>query len=318
MTDYKSQRNSSQPSNPNYDMDVNDATIGLSRSFEVTDHGFNGTCGEDIADFDRDIDLAVDPSFEVVDGFDCPFYAGDGTAPYSVPSTVTVSSVSESYQGSQYTESYYSHPGDSLSSINTESSLAADPLDELMRHFGIDNATDFSEARRAVVSSPDTMPFAPDFPALEGFCHSQANYNYGPSQRDAVREDRGTASDDHPQSSLYTQSSIRGVDVDVTALSHNSQQPKEDLKKRKSQCPTCQSVVLSRNLSSHMDTHNPDRPRNYVCTHTGCQRAFYRRNDLERHMTSKYHSKVIRGSSSTLSHDYARGTSGGKEDADVK
>ncbi|KAI9668037.1 MAG: hypothetical protein M1821_000857 [Bathelium mastoideum] len=42
----------------------------------------------------------------------------------------------------------------------------------------------------------------------------------------------------------------------------------------------------SYNLKSHMDTHDPDRPKPFKCEHEGCQREFVRKTDLTRHVQS--------------------------------
>ncbi|KAI8847862.1 hypothetical protein BC829DRAFT_358380, partial [Chytridium lagenaria] len=37
------------------------------------------------------------------------------------------------------------------------------------------------------------------------------------------------------------------------------------------------------NLRTHLLTHDPHRPRPYVCTFPGCTRSFVRMHDVERH-----------------------------------
>src|SRR6266852_9332935 len=40
------------------------------------------------------------------------------------------------------------------------------------------------------------------------------------------------------------------------------------------------------NLKTHMDIHNPERVKQYVCPYSGCKRAFSRKHDLQRHRTA--------------------------------
>jgi|SRR6267142_2568144 len=40
------------------------------------------------------------------------------------------------------------------------------------------------------------------------------------------------------------------------------------------------------NLKTHMDTHNPERVKQYVCPHSSCKRPFSRKHDLQRHRTA--------------------------------
>jgi hypothetical protein len=40
------------------------------------------------------------------------------------------------------------------------------------------------------------------------------------------------------------------------------------------------------NLKTHMDTHNPERLKQYICPHSSCKRPFSRKHDLQRHRTA--------------------------------
>jgi hypothetical protein len=40
------------------------------------------------------------------------------------------------------------------------------------------------------------------------------------------------------------------------------------------------------NLKTHLDTHDPERVKQYVCPHSSCKRPFSRKHDLQRHRTA--------------------------------
>jgi hypothetical protein len=40
------------------------------------------------------------------------------------------------------------------------------------------------------------------------------------------------------------------------------------------------------NLKTHLETHNPERVKQYVCPHSSCKRPFSRKHDLQRHRTA--------------------------------
>ncbi|VDB93509.1 unnamed protein product [Peniophora sp. CBMAI 1063] len=60
--------------------------------------------------------------------------------------------------------------------------------------------------------------------------------------------------------------------------------------RRKHQCPNCpRAFARAFNLKTHMETHNPNRAKPYVCPHRSCARSFSRKHDLQRHRAAIHH-----------------------------
>ncbi|KAH9055719.1 hypothetical protein EDB87DRAFT_1761498 [Lactarius vividus] len=56
-------------------------------------------------------------------------------------------------------------------------------------------------------------------------------------------------------------------------------------------CPHCGLILTSgreSNLKAHIETHNPNRKKPFVCPENDCGHPFARRNDLKRHMQSQH------------------------------
>ncbi|KAF8506974.1 hypothetical protein F5888DRAFT_1798189 [Russula emetica] len=70
------------------------------------------------------------------------------------------------------------------------------------------------------------------------------------------------------------------------------------------QCPNCsRAFARAFNLKTHMDTHNPERVKQYICPHSSCKRPFSRKHDLQRHRTAIHRDQA---STSSLYSDSSR------------
>lgn len=69
--------------------------------------------------------------------------------------------------------------------------------------------------------------------------------------------------------------------------------------RRKFKCTVCCHAFDRRwNLSQHMLTHEPNRPKPHVCSHRECGRSFSRKHDLTRHLISVHRETPFVGNAS--------------------
>ncbi|KAJ3849484.1 hypothetical protein EV368DRAFT_85501 [Lentinula lateritia] len=82
-------------------------------------------------------------------------------------------------------------------------------------------------------------------------------------------------------------SHLPGVFSIALAPSSTDDSRKDTSSKKKYKCTVCtRAFDRAYNLKTHMDTHNPNRQKPYVCPHLSCHRAFSRKHDLGRHIIS--------------------------------
>ncbi|TFY56703.1 hypothetical protein EVJ58_g7474 [Rhodofomes roseus] len=71
--------------------------------------------------------------------------------------------------------------------------------------------------------------------------------------------------------------------------------------KKKYQCPSCpRAFARAYNLKTHIQTHDPNRAKPYICHHKSCGRSFSRKHDLTRHLVSIHRSDAMPTSSSSI------------------
>ncbi|TCD70667.1 hypothetical protein EIP91_002389 [Steccherinum ochraceum] len=294
MTDYSSQSYASQHSYSEYSK-LDDAfsfeTADFTKTFDL-----NGSPLDDLDDFDRDVDLAIDPLLEVPVNFNDLSFVRSDTPTRGVPSTFTVSSASESFQDSHYTESLYSFAGGSPASQYTDHSLTLDAVDEDMHRLGIHNPNEtmYLTSSGSDTSSPGGMSLSmATFSPNPGYPPRQAYSDYQPSHPGHIRS---SASEYHPHPSRYTQQFVQAT-VTPSNVSAGSQSPsplqEQADPKKKFLCTNCgRGFARHFNLKTHMQTHDPNRAKPFACSHKGCGRAFSRKHDLMRHLTSIHRSST--------------------------
>ena len=146
---------------------------------------------------------------------------------------------------------------------------------------------------------------------------AKALSDYGPSKprqsHFGISPDHLSLPHQHPTSAVPTVLSVRAPDT------QSSTGPS-----RAHQCPNCNrgktisflfflkqsrtndtfpAFARAFNLKTHMDTHNPDRSKPFICPHSSCKRSFSRKHDLQRHRTAIHRDQ---GSSSSVYSDSSR------------
>ncbi|KAH8100470.1 hypothetical protein BXZ70DRAFT_148403 [Cristinia sonorae] len=255
--------------------------------------------------FESDIDsLAFDPTFDstavnvgFADNGDIISFLRSDTPTRGVPSTITISSVSESNYDSHYADSLSSYgPSASPSSQYSANSLAE--IDMEMCRLGVDN----SSAYGGVMASADSDTSSPGSVSLASFSPPPAYHRGSFSDYEPMipHRLRGPASD-YPQVSRYTQSVMQTtvVPANMTAQLPGVSQspsplhsgPEDNDPKKKYPCHLCHRRFARQfNLKTHMQTHDPNRAKPHACDHPGCGRAFSRKHDLMRHTMSIHRS----------------------------
>jgi len=245
----------------------------------------------DIDAFESEIDsLANDPSFEAAN-FNAPFDNSEllfylrGSTPVngiSVPSVFTVSSASESPSS----DSFSSFRPVATPSIYSTNSLAEelDALDTDMVRLGIPTPESVYSVGLSSYDSDTSSPSLSFSPAPV----YRAVSDYGEPMNNRIPT--SSASDYYPHASGY---SLAYVQATVSPASTNSPSPiagqgvEDNDPKKKHVCSTCHRAFARQfNLKTHMQTHDPNRAKPFDCKHPGCGRAFSRKHDLMRHLTS--------------------------------
>ncbi|KAH8120605.1 hypothetical protein DFH11DRAFT_1685856 [Phellopilus nigrolimitatus] len=91
-----------------------------------------------------------------------------------------------------------------------------------------------------------------------------------------------------------------GSQVHLSGAHHQRDESFNDPQK-KFQCSQCpRAFARAYNLKTHMGTHDPDRPKPFICPHDGCGRKFSRKHDLGRHLVSLHRDEPSVGSGESV------------------
>ncbi|KAH9004314.1 hypothetical protein EDB86DRAFT_2162469 [Lactarius hatsudake] len=109
---------------------------------------------------------------------------------------------------------------------------------------------------------------------------AKALSDYGPSKprqpHFGISPDNLSLPRPHPTPAVPTVLSVQSPDAQTNPSPN-----------RAHQCPNCnRAFARAFNLKTHMDTHNPERAKPFVCPHSSCKRSFSRKHDLQRHRTA--------------------------------
>ncbi|KAN0134858.1 hypothetical protein V8E53_007232 [Lactarius tabidus] len=126
---------------------------------------------------------------------------------------------------------------------------------------------------------------------------TKARSDYGPSKtcqsHFGISPDNLSLPRQHPTPAVPTVLSVRQTDSQTNTGAS-----------RAHQCPNCnRAFARAFNLKTHMDTHNPERAKPFVCPYSSCKRSFSRKHDLQRHRTAIHRDQA---SSSSVYSDSSR------------
>ncbi|KAL0950797.1 hypothetical protein HGRIS_007563 [Hohenbuehelia grisea] len=212
-------------------------------------------------------------------------------------SAITASSESLSAYDdrSSQSESVYSYSPSGHSSSNNFY-----PLDLTMdfQKFSVDDYAGFPAAQPGIGHTvdptsfgtlPPTPPRSPELSA-SGYQSRSSFSDYGPSSRKVSAEyyspSPSYAASAVGQPTVSPSNVSAQLSVPAIPLPRSDGSAKGD-PRRKYRCNVCQrSFARAFNLKTHMNTHDPNRPKPFVCPHRSCGRSFSRKHDLGRHLIS--------------------------------
>ncbi|KAI0322315.1 hypothetical protein OF83DRAFT_1167693 [Amylostereum chailletii] len=261
-------------------------------------------------DFDLDASLAaVDDPVQVF-SFNHDIFSNirDTPALYHTPSVFTASSDSYDTQtvSSVTASSFYNNPLP-LSPPYSSSSYGAFPLLD-MEFSNVRIGSDYGVAEglppRAYpgarhVHDPTSFGALPPSPPDSPRAHQlqRARSEYQPALPRHVPRISGAASNMSPDRVPTKLPTVPHVPAILSVEDGGDLGPIDS--RRKHQCPNCpRAFARAFNLKTHMETHNPNRSKPYVCPHRSCNRSFSRKHDLQRHRAAIHHDQ---GSTSSTS-----------------
>jgi len=281
------------------------------------DH-FSSTTGDIVAPHAEEFELDLDSSFADIgdlsvpynatttDAFDIGAYLRSETPRRGLGSSFTASSESTSVYGSNYeTNSYYSGYSPSSQYSNSFPVVNVEDLGTIdmdLRRMGI-----FSQETNSLSSIPTANPdLSPNTITLSSlspasFSSRSSFSDYEPSNQ--IRVGSSAASDYYPQTAdryptVPIQATVSPANVTAqlpvvashSSPSHSSSRSESGVTgdpKRKYQCPNCpRAFARAFNLKTHVQTHDPNRAKPFICSVKTCGRSFSRKHDLMRHNVS--------------------------------
>ncbi|KAF9068593.1 hypothetical protein BDP27DRAFT_1266151 [Rhodocollybia butyracea] len=207
------------------------------------------------------------------------------------PSAFTFSSSESSYDShSVHSESSYGYSPHDTSSNH---SFPLD-LDLKFQRFGVDQGVDNAARPQALDIGSfqlDLMSRSPQPPAKQ-YQHRSSFSDYGPINGRQLPHDYFNQLMDYGSVIGGTVSLDQINSPSVPLVPFSAEMHKANLR-RKHKCTICpRAFDRAFNLKAHMDTHNPNRKKPFVCHHDNCRRAFSRKHDLGRHLTSIHHDEA--------------------------
>ncbi|KAJ3917992.1 hypothetical protein F5877DRAFT_79437 [Lentinula edodes] len=224
------------------------------------------------------------------------FHGSDSFSLRGPASAFTFSSSESSYEShSTHSESSYGHSSRDAAS---DYSLSFD-LDSEYQRFSVDTQAQSQGLTLGRLDCIDptafnTMPASPYNPsdlaliATKSYDSKSSFSDYGPSTANFLNQlaSYGTIAG-ATVSVDQIDSHLSGVYSIALAPSSTDDSRKDNSSKKKYKCTVCtRAFDRAYNLKTHMDTHNPNRQKPYVCPHLSCHRAFSRKHDLGRHIIS--------------------------------
>ncbi|TFY83318.1 hypothetical protein EWM64_g696 [Hericium alpestre] len=245
-------------------------------------------------DFERDLDshfASLDDTH--FNGFNTSFVLP--TEPFALrsqtpgpPSAITTSSDFDTtsitsysqyqYPSPAYTGSHYSGLDMEFSAVRVSSSDYG--MLDSMGTFGARGYPGVGAQGYNSTTFGTLPPSPPNSPPARALPRARSDYSPVSSIGQHIRfSGQSTVSPHHLSPQLPTVPSV----LPVASVPESDDGSSSD-SRRKHQCPSCfRAFARAYNLKTHMDTHNPDRPKPHMCPHPSCGRQFSRKHDLQRH-----------------------------------